>query len=86
MRQIHHDVVVHDVLGLDAEAVVRLAGLVVALRRLHGVADRLREDLLAEDGIERPGSARVPAGVRIAVELGRLGRELGVEHLGVVLW
>ena len=76
--------VVHDVLEVDAEAVVLLPGLVAALRRLQDAVVRPRGDLLAEDGIECPGSARVTSGVRVGVELGRLDRELGLEHLGDV--
>ena len=68
-------VIAHDVLDLDAVVNVRLAELVLALRRL-----------LAEGCLERSGSARVSERVRLALELRRLGRELGVEVLGVAQW
>ena len=68
-------VVAHDALDLDAVVNARLAELVLALRRL-----------LAEGCPERSWSARVSERVRLALELRRLGRELGVEVLGVTQW
>ena len=78
--------VVHDVLKVDAEAVLLLLGLVVALRRLHAVVDVPRGGLLVEGGVECPGVERVTPGVHVEVELGRLRRELDLERMGVVQW